>query len=100
MPLLRTKHPRQNERNAIGSLGHGGGGAGQNPVAPVAGSAEEGGEDDLGLTGNWFVGLVGGGGCRRGGLGGAQRRWPRELVLPRRSGAAWTTRVPGVSSGC
>jgi hypothetical protein len=28
MPLLRTKHPRQNERNAIGSLGHGGGGGG------------------------------------------------------------------------
>jgi hypothetical protein len=46
MPLLRTKHPRQKERNAIGSLGHGGAGSDQNPATPAAGSAGEGGEDD------------------------------------------------------
>jgi hypothetical protein len=28
VPLLHSKHPRQNERKAIGSLGHGGGGSG------------------------------------------------------------------------
>jgi hypothetical protein len=41
VPLLRSKHPRQNGRKAIRSLGHGGGGAGQNPVAPAAVSAGE-----------------------------------------------------------
>jgi hypothetical protein len=66
MPLLRTKHLRQSDRTAIGSLGHGCGGAGRNPAAPAAGLAEEGGGNDQGLTRARFVGLVGGGGHRRG----------------------------------
>jgi hypothetical protein len=55
MPLLRTKYPRQNERSAIGSLGHGGGGAGRKPVALAAGSAGEGGRTarDSPATGLW-----------------------------------------------
>jgi hypothetical protein len=36
-----------------------GGRAGQNPAASVVGSAEEGGEEDYGLTGDRFVCLVG-----------------------------------------
>jgi hypothetical protein len=39
--MVHTKGPGKNEGEAIGSLGHGGSGSGQNPVAPAAGSAGE-----------------------------------------------------------
>jgi hypothetical protein len=57
MRLLRTKHPRQNERNAIGSLGHGGGGAGQNQTGKVGRTTR-----DSPATGLWaWLGVEGAG---------------------------------------
>jgi hypothetical protein len=40
-PLVHTKDLVNKERDAIGSLGHGEGGSGQNPAASAAGSAGE-----------------------------------------------------------
>jgi hypothetical protein len=46
MPSIYTKLPEKKEGDAIGSPSHGGGGSGQNPATPAAGSAGKGGEDD------------------------------------------------------
>jgi hypothetical protein len=46
MPSVYTTLPEKKEGDAIGSPSHGGGGSGQNPAAPAAGSAGEGAEHD------------------------------------------------------
>jgi hypothetical protein len=40
-PLVHTKDLEKKKGDAIGSIGHGGGGSGQNPAAPAPRSAGE-----------------------------------------------------------